>query len=147
MSITMSDIQSEHLFFTRHRLGAVRPYLYGGPDVADFIAYVFDAHVLEKQALDRSEYDGRHAFHVEFQISDSVVVLEVSDPPHESAAPGSIYVYVPNVDQVYARAMELKATSMMKPTDQAYDERSAGVRDSFGNRWWVSTYAAKAPMY
>jgi PhnB protein len=28
----------------------------------------------------------------------------------------------------------------MEPADQFYGDRSAGVKDQFGNRWWIATH-------
>jgi len=120
--------------YVRHGLGTVRPYLYGNLDLIKFVQDVFGALELE-----RSEFRPR-SFHVEAAIGDSVVVLEVSDPPHASAAPASVYVYVPDVDAAYGRALEAGATEIAPPEDKPYDERAAGVKDSFGNTWWIATY-------
>jgi len=79
-------------------------------------------------------------FHIESQIGDSVVVLETGDPPHSSATLGSVYVYVEDVDAAYRRALECSATSLAEPEDKPYEERAAGVKDSFGNTSWISTY-------
>ena len=49
---------------------------------------------------------------------------------------GSVYVYVPNVDTVYARAMELGARSISELKDKPYNERQAGFVDVGGNTWW-----------
>jgi len=32
------------------------------------------------------------------------------------------------------------AISLMEPADQFYGDRSAGVKDPFGNQWWFSTH-------
>jgi PhnB protein len=122
--------------YVRHGVGTVRPYLYGNLDLIEFVQQVFGAVELE-----RSEF-GPRSFHVEAAIGDSVVVLEVSDPPHASAAPASIYVYVPDVDAAYGRALEAGAEEIAPPQDKPYDERAAGVKDSFGNTWWIATYQA-----
>ena len=122
--------------YVRHGVGTLRPYLYGNLDLIDFVQQVFGAVELE-----RSDF-GPRSFHVEAAIGDSVVVLEVSDPPHASAAPASVYVYVPDVDAAYGRALEAGAEEIAPPEDKPYDERSAGVKDSFGNTWWIATYQA-----
>jgi PhnB protein len=122
--------------YIRHGVGAVRPYLYGGLDLLEFVQDVFGGLELERHEFSDT------AFHVEIMIGDSVIALEVSDPPHASATPGSVYVYVPDVEEAYARALESGATSVAKPADKPYDERSAGVKDGFGNTWWLSTYTA-----
>jgi PhnB protein len=41
---------------------------------------------------------------------------------------------------IYKRALDAAATSIMEPADQFYDDRSAGVNDQFGNRWWITTH-------
>lgn len=89
--------------------------------------------------LERHEF-GPTSFHIEARISDSVIVLETGDPPHPEGTAGSIYVYVPDVDAAYRRALERGATSIAPPQDKPYQERQAGVRDSFGNTWWIATY-------
>jgi PhnB protein len=122
--------------YVRHGVGTVRPYLYGNLDLIEFVQQVFGAVELE-----RSDF-GPRSFHVEAAIGDSVVVLEVSDPPHASAAPASVYVYVPDVDAAYGRALEAGAAEIAPPEDKPYDERAAGVKDSFGNTWWIATYQA-----
>jgi PhnB protein len=120
--------------YVRHGAGTVRPYVYGNLDLIEFVQQVFGAVELERVAL------GARSFHVEAAIGDSVVVLEVGDPPPASAAPASIYVYVPDVDAAYGRAMESGATEISPPEDKPYDERAAGVKDAFGNTWWIATY-------
>jgi PhnB protein len=120
--------------YVRHGVGTVRPYLYGNIDLIDFVQQVFGAVELERVEL------APHSFHVEAAIGDSVIVLEVGDPPAASAAPASIYVYVPDVDAAYGRALEAGAREISPPEDKPYDERAAGVKDGFGNTWWIATY-------
>lgn len=123
----------------RHGVGAVRPYLYGAPALRDFVRTVFDATEIESVA---SGGDG--GAHVEMRIGDSVVVLEVGHhfPPGTEKTRSSIYVYVPDVDAAYARALAAGATSIGAPEDKPYGERGAGVRDTDGNTWWIATSCA-----
>jgi PhnB protein len=123
--------------YVRHGVGTVRPYLYGNVDLIEFVEQVFGAVELERFAF------GLNCLHVEAAIGDSVVVLEVGDPPPAIAAPASIYVYVPDVDAAYGRALEAGAEEIAPPEDKLYDERVAGVKDSFGNTWWIATYQAR----
>jgi PhnB protein len=81
-----------------------------------------------------------NGFHVQAQIGDSVVVLSAMDPPYKEATKGSIYVYVEDVDATYKRALETGATSLNSPTDRPWKGRTAGVKDSFGNVWYIETY-------
>jgi PhnB protein len=117
----------------RNGLGVVRPFLYGRLDLLEFVAQVFGATELERNTVPGG-------FHVEARIGDSVVVMSAMEPPYNAATRASTYVYVDDVDQVYARAIAAGATSMSEPKNQPYRERSAGIKDSFGNIWYIATY-------
>lgn len=121
---------SKHI---RHGVGSVRPYLYGRLDMLELVKRAFGAVELERNEVGKG-------FHVEAKIGDSMVVMEVSDPPHPSGKPASIYVYIDDVDAAYQRALAAGATSVAAPEDKPYQERGAGVKDSFGNTWWIATY-------
>jgi uncharacterized glyoxalase superfamily protein PhnB len=51
-----------------------------------------------------------------------------------------LHVYVPDVDAAYQRALDAGATSDREPTDQFYGDRTAGVKDKFGNSWYMATH-------
>ena len=118
----------------RHGVGAVRPYIHGPLRTWDLVRDAFGA-----QEVERHEF-GPKSFHIEARIGDSIIVLETGDPPHPDGFPGSVYVYVPDVDVAYQAALESGATSIQEPSDKPYQERQAGVRDSYGNVWWIATY-------
>ena len=122
--------------YIRHGVGAVRPYLYGPSTLVDWVKRTFGAVELERTASEGGE-------HVELKIGDSVVVLETGDPPPSFAVPASVYVYVEDVDATYQRAVAAGAKSLGKPEDKPYDERGAGVKDSFGNTWWIATFSGE----
>ena len=65
-----------------------------------------------------------------------------SDAQGEEYKPmqSGIHLYVEDCDAIYKRALEAGATSIMEPADQFYGDRSAGVKDQFGNRWWIATH-------
>ncbi len=52
----------------------------------------------------------------------------------------SVYVYVDDVDATFERAIAAGAIPMGTPTDRPFQERTAGVKDVFGNVWYVATY-------
>ncbi|MGC2278094.1 MAG: VOC family protein [Candidatus Binatus sp.] len=117
----------------RHGVGSVRPYLYGRLDMLELLRRAFGAVELEHLPV------GNGA-HVEAKIGDSMLVMEVGDPPHPGGKPASIYVYVDDVDAAYNRALAAGATPISVPEDKPYQERAAGVKDSFGNIWYIATY-------
>lgn len=106
----------------------------GAEEFIGFMAAAFGA--TERMRLPMP--DGTIA-HAEVQIGDSVVMTaDATEQWGES--PASLYVWVPDVDQAYNRALDAGATSEMEPADQFYGDRSASVRDKWGNRWSLSTH-------
>jgi PhnB protein len=77
--------------------------------------------------------------HAQVRIGDSVVEMGEADGPYQPM-PTMFYLYVPDVDAMYSRALNAGATSISPPTDQSYGDRSAGVKDSFGNTWYIATH-------
>ena len=116
----------------RNGVGAVRPYLYGPPSLVRFLETTFSAEVVERSA------DGGE---VELRIGDSAVALALGDEfPEGVATRASIYVYVEDADATYEQALRNGATPIAAPEDKPYGERAGGVRDSFGNVWFIATY-------
>jgi PhnB protein len=86
--------------------------------------------------------------HAELEIGDSLVML--SDPfpdmggaPSPKALGGSpvtLMVYVPDVDEVYGRAIKAGATGIRPVEDQFYGDRSGQFADPFGHRWNVASH-------
>jgi len=122
----------------RNGFSAVRPYIYGPHNILTFVEVALDGRVLARHR------QGKNAEHIEVQIGDSVLVLELCDPPHESGFPGSVYVYVNDVDLAVRKALECEVEVFSAPEDKPYEERQAGIRDSYGNVWWVATYKSEA---
>ena len=97
-----------------------------------------------KQALGAKEKErftnptGKIA-HAEVTIGDSVVQL--SDATGEwKPIQVPLLVYVPDADAAYERALKAGATSVREPMDAFYGDRTAGVKDAFGNTWWIATH-------
>jgi PhnB protein len=64
---------------------------------------------------------------------------------HTSAAtmggsPVSLYVYLPNVDEVVQRATAAGAKVLKPVQDQFYGDRSGFIQDPFGHLWGVATH-------
>ncbi|MGI8834118.1 MAG: hypothetical protein ACR2IS_15960 [Nitrososphaeraceae archaeon] len=76
----------------------------------------------------------------EVRLGDSVIM--VSDAQGEEYKPmtNGIHLYVKYCYVIYKCALEAGAKSIMEPADQFYGDRSAGVKDQFGNRWWIATH-------
>jgi uncharacterized glyoxalase superfamily protein PhnB len=131
---TIADAATSGPAYVRHGMGTVRPCLYGHPDLLEFVQHVFGAVELERFSFSLSRC------HVASAIGDSVIMLEIGDPPPEGAAPSTVCVYVPDVDEAFDRALQAGAEELEPPKDQENHERSAAVKDTFGNTWRIATY-------
>jgi uncharacterized glyoxalase superfamily protein PhnB len=116
--------------------GTVTPYLSveGAQGMIDFLQTVFNAELTEK-----IPGEGGQIMHAELKIGNSMVMLaDACD--RAPATRTALYVYVPNVDETYQKALSAGATSEMGPKDQFYGDRSGGVIDKWNNRWWIATH-------
>jgi PhnB protein len=102
--------------------------------VIAFLKRAFGAQELAKYA----SADGV-VHHAEIRVGDSVIEMGEAHGKYEPM-PAMFYVYVPNVDSVYRQTVAAGATSFQEPTDQPYGDRQAGVRDAFGNTWYIATH-------
>ncbi len=52
---------------------------------------------------------------------------------------GRYHVYVPDVDETYAAALENGGESVQAPVKKGDPDRRSGVKGPGGNTWWFST--------
>ncbi len=121
--------------YTPAGLHSVNAYLHPlrADPVLAFLVRAFGATSVERFA----SADGvvRHA---KAQVGDSVIEMGEAHGPYRPL-PTMFYVYVPDVDAAYGRAIDAGGTSVAPPADQPYGARQAGVRDPFGNLWYLAS--------
>ena len=119
----------------------VTPYLMveGVPKLIEFLKAAFGAREIHRTALP----DGS-VMHAEVQIGDSRVMMGEARGGMKPI-PAMLYVYVPDVDAVYERAVRAGGTSTVKPVNQFYGDRSGAVQDASGNQWWIGTHVEDVP--
>jgi PhnB protein len=81
--------------------------------------------------------DDTNIMHGELQVGESTIMYASSTDQIQPHTAG-LFIYVPNADETYEKALAEGAESVMKMSDQSYG-RSGGVRDPFGNVWWITT--------
>ena len=120
----------------------VNPYLHPrrAEPLISFLKRAFGAQEVAKYASS----DGV-VHHAVIRVGDSVLEMGEAHDKYEPMA-AMFYLYVPNVDAVYKQAVAAGATSFQEPTDQFYGDRSAGVRDAFGNTWYIATHIKDVQM-
>ncbi len=105
----------------------------GAAKLIDFIKAAFGGEELMRMPMPSGEI-----MHAEVRIGDSVVMLTdaIQQPPTTS----SLFLYVPDVDALYKRAVKAGATSVSEPADMFWGDRMAQVKDHFGNSWGIATH-------
>jgi PhnB protein len=90
--------------------------------------------------------DGRIG-HAELDLGGSVVMLSdtfpdvgVRSPKDLGGSPVTMLVYVEDVDDVFARAVQAGATEIAPVTDQFYGDRTGQFEDLWGHRWNVASH-------
>jgi uncharacterized glyoxalase superfamily protein PhnB len=75
-------------------------------------------------------------------IGDSM--LMISEAGIRDAARAFLYVYVPDADATFRRAIEAGARSLEEPSNQVYGDRRGMVEDRWGNIWQIATHLKNA---
>ena len=113
----------------------VTPFLHpvGAPGLIDFLKEALGA-----EEVSRYQSPDGVVHHATVRIGDSVI--EMGEAHGEALlTPPSIYLYVADVDVMYARAVKAGATSIKSPADQPYGDRNAWIKDPFDNTWFIAT--------
>jgi PhnB protein len=91
--------------------------------------------------------DGKSLMHAEIRVGNSRIMLGDESPAMGCLAPvtlggpgGSLYVYVPDVDAAFKRAVAAGAKALMPVTDMFYGDRFGQVEDPSGHRWGLATH-------
>ena len=111
-------------------------------DAIEFYKKVFDA----EERMRMPSPDGK-IMHAELKIGDSIIFLSDEFPNMGGKSPqtlgghsGGVYLYVPDVDDVYQRAIAAGSKSSTPVTDMFWGDRHGTFTDPFGHSWGVSTH-------
>jgi uncharacterized glyoxalase superfamily protein PhnB len=108
--------------------------------VIGFLKRAFEAEEISKYASP----DGV-VHHAEIRVGDSVVEMGEAHGPYQPL-PSMFYMYVPDCDAVYRRALAAGAKSLHELADQPYGDRNGAVTDPFGNIWYLATHVKDVGM-
>ncbi|ABS28231.1 VOC family protein [Anaeromyxobacter sp. Fw109-5] len=91
--------------------------------------------------------DGKSIWHAELRIGDSMLFLNdempgmgAGAPSPDSPVPVTMWLYVPDTDAAFKRAVDAGAKPTMEPSDMFWGDRCAGVADPFGYVWSFATH-------
>jgi PhnB protein len=96
--------------------------------------------------------DGR-VRHAQLRLADSLILV-TDEYPEEGTlsahsiggSPVTMLVYVADVDEVFARAMQAGCKALKPVRDQFYGERTGKFLDPHGQRWSVATRFEDVPL-
>lgn len=115
----------------------ITPYLHPqGLEFIDFLKRVFGA----EETLRAEPGPGR--FHAEVRIGDSMLMMGGGSG---RTMPAAIEAYVPDVDEVYKRAVDAGCVEL-QPVEDAHWEpiRFGCLQDPAGNMWSIATHRGKS---
>lgn len=85
--------------------------------------------------------------HGEIILGDSVIMLAEEAPSNGFPSPlsingsgASVFLYVPDVDTLFNRAITNGATVILPVADQFYGDRVGTLKDPFGHVWSIATH-------
>lgn len=115
---------------------AVMPYLMlnDSKGFIEFTRAVFDAIPGMQRVRDDNE---ELIMHAEVAIHGSTIMFADTNDQWP-VANAHLFVYVDNADDIFKRALERGASTIMELSDQDYG-RTCGVLDPFGNTWWITS--------
>ena len=118
--------------------GSVTPYLVaeGAEELMGFLQKAFDATIRGGDVMRGP--DGKIG-HAEVEIGDSIVML-ADIPPDGEATRSMLTIYVEDCDATFQKALAAGAEKVRDLEDQFYGDRSGGVRDKWGNQYYISTH-------
>ena len=88
--------------------------------------------------------DGERIANAQVRLGTSTVMVSESSARFP-AMPASYYLYVADADDAMSRAIAAGAESIMPVADMPYGDRQGGVRDAWGNLWWISQRLVDGP--
>jgi len=120
-------------------LRSVQPYLHLR-EAHKMIPFLEAAFAAEAMGVHKSSEGA--VLHATIRIGNAT--LEIDEAHGEfQPMPCHLHVYVPDTDAVYALALRAGATSIETPQDKPYGDRAAGVKDAWGNSWFIATYLGR----
>lgn len=120
--------------------GTVTPYFFveGAAGFVDFLVHGLGGEEILRHC------DGERIANAQVRLGTSTVMVGESSARFPSM-PASYYLYVADADEAMARAVSAGAEAIMAVADMPYGDRQGGVRDAWGNLWWISERLVDGP--
>jgi len=141
----MSTVPASKVDYKPARFQALIPQLNITNALAaiDWYKQALGAEILDEPHLDETK---KKVQHCALKINDVVFFLNSVDPTIKlNSSQSSFFLYVPDVDGAFQRAVKAGATVIYDPKDQFWGARVGSIIDPYGNRWALSTQLRDVP--
>ena len=104
-------------------------------DADAFITFLKDVFGAEDREMHRDKTGMvRHA-----ELSTGDAVLMIGQGTDQWNAQGSMnYLYVADINATHAACLAAGCSELYPPTDHDYGVRGSGIKDPWGNTWWLA---------
>jgi uncharacterized glyoxalase superfamily protein PhnB len=110
-------------------------------------AIAFYTKAFGAKELFRMPGPGGKLMHAEILIGDSPIMLCDENPENNAQSPKafkgspvSVFLYVPDVDDLFKKAVAAGATAVVPVTDMFWGDRFAQIVDPYGHTWQIATH-------
>jgi PhnB protein len=123
----------------REGLRSVQPYLHlrEAHNMIPFLETAFGAEALGVH----KSLEGM-VLHATMRIGNATLEIDEAHGEYQPK-PCHLHIYVPDAEAMCTQALQAGAISVQPPTDKPYGDRSAAVRDPFGNTWYLNTFLGR----
>ena len=73
-------------------------------------------------------------------MNDEMPGMSRGAPSADAPVPVTMWLYVPDTDAAFKRAVDAGAKPLMPPADMFWGDRFAKVIDPFGHHWGIATH-------
>jgi len=136
----MSTVPASKVDYKPARFQALIPQLNITDALAaiDWYKQALGAEVVDEPHLDETK---KKVQHCALKINDVVFFLNSVCPTTKlNSSQSSFFLYVPEVDRAFQRAVKAGATVVYDVKDQFWGDRVGSIIDPYGNHWALSTH-------
>jgi PhnB protein len=118
----------------------VTPYFFVDDAVRflDFLVRGLDGVEIERHM------NGDRIANAQVRLGTSTVMVSEASLAFPAMA-ASYYLYVERADETMVKALAAGATKVSDIANMSYNDRQGGIKDQFGNLWWISERLVDGP--
>jgi PhnB protein len=119
---------------------SVTPYFFveGAGRFLDFLVQGLGGVEVSRQM------NGDRIANAQIRLGTSTIMVSEASAGFPAMA-ASYYLYVENADEAMSLAIAAGGTRIMDVADMPYNDRQGGIKDPFGNLWWLSQRLVDGP--